>query len=170
MREKAPLLKASVRIRKMTEGDLPGVLEVEKACFSEPWSEKVYRATLLLDYTSYYVAEITETGLSPLFEEAGLSGSRIVGTIGLKNIAGEGEVTNVAVLPAWRGLGLAGRLMERLLSEAAEEGIDTFTLEVRAGNVPAIRLYESFGFVPEGRRRDFYDRPREDALIYWKRP
>ena len=162
--------EGAVRIREMTLSDLPGVLEVEKACFSEPWSEKVYRATLLLDYTSYYVAEITEEGLSPLFEEAGLSGSRIVGTIGLKNIAGEGEVTNVAVLPSWRGLGIARRLMERLLSEAGEAGVDTFTLEVRAGNVPAIRLYESFGFLPEGRRRDFYEKPREDALIYWKRP
>ena len=170
MTGKGCLSEGAVRIREMKADDLPGVLEVEKACFSEPWSEKVYRATLLLDYTSYYVAEITETGLSPLFEEAGLSGSRIVGTIGLKNIAGEGEVTNVAVLPSWRSRGIAGRLMERLLSEAAEAGIDTCTLEVRAGNVPAIRLYESFGFALEGRRRDFYDRPREDALIYWKRP
>ncbi|MBQ3973094.1 MAG: GNAT family N-acetyltransferase [Lachnospiraceae bacterium] len=170
MTEKERSAGKAVRIREMTVNDLAGVLEVEKACFSEPWSEKVYRAVLLLDYTSYYVAEITEEGLSPLFEKAGLSGSRIVGTIGLKNIAGEGEVTNVAVLPSWRGCGIAGRLMERLLSGAAQDGIDTFTLEVRAGNVPAIRLYESFGFKAEGRRRDFYDRPREDALIYWKRP
>ena len=170
MTEKEISAGKTVRIREMTLNDLAGVLEVEKACFSEPWSEKVYRATLLLDYTSYYVAEITEEGLSPLFEKAGLSGSRIVGTIGLKNIAGEGEVTNVAVLPSWRGCGIAGRLMERLLWGAARDGIDTFTLEVRAGNVPAIRLYESFGFKAEGRRRDFYDRPREDALIYWKRP
>lgn len=170
MTGKGLMPEGAVRIREMNAEDLPGALEVEKACFSEPWSEKVYRATLLLDYTSYYVAEITEEGLSPVFEKAGFSGSRILGTIGLKNIAGEGEVTNVAVLPSWRGLGIAGRLMERLLSEAYGSGIDTFTLEVRAGNVPAIRLYESFGFQAEGRRRDFYDRPREDALIYWKRP
>lgn len=170
MTGKGLMPEGAVRIREMNAEDLPGALEVEKACFSEPWSEKVYRATLLLDYTSYYVAEITEEGLSPVFEKAGFSGSRIVGTIGLKNIAGEGEVTNVAVLPSWRGLGIAGRLMERLLSEAYGSGIDTFTLEVRAGNVPAIRLYESFGFQAEGRRRGFYDRPREDALIYWKRP
>lgn len=170
MTGKGLMPEGAVRIREMNAEDLPGALEVEKACFSEPWSEKVYRATLLLDYTSYYVAEITEEGLSPVFEKAGFSGSRIVGTIGLKNIAGEGEVTNVAVLPSWRGLGIAGRLMERLLSEAYGSGINTFTLEVRAGNVPAIRLYESFGFQAEGRRRDFYDRPREDALIYWKRP
>lgn len=170
MTGKGLIPEGAVRIREMNAEDLPGALEVEKACFSEPWSEKVYRATLLLDYTSYYVAEITEEGLSPVFEKAGFSGSRIVGTIGLKNIAGEGEVTNVAVLPSWRGLGIAGRLMERLLSEAYGSGINTFTLEVRAGNVPAIRLYESFGFQAEGRRRDFYDRPREDALIYWKRP
>ena len=74
MTEKERSAGKAVRIREMTLNDLAGVLEVEKACFSEPWSEKVYRATLLLDYTSYYVAEITEEGLSPLFEKAGLSG------------------------------------------------------------------------------------------------
>lgn len=158
-----------IRIRPMTLDDLQGVLTVEEACFSEPWSEQVYRATLLLDYTAYFVAEITQEGLSPLFEKAGLSGSRIVGTIGLKNIAGEGEVTNVAVLPSWRGQGIGGRLMERLLADGKNEGIEAFTLEVRAGNLPAIRLYESFGFAAEGRRPGFYEKPKEDALIYWKR-
>lgn len=158
-----------IRIRPMTLDDLQGVLTVEEACFSEPWSEQVYRATLLLDYTAYFVAEITQEGLSPLFEKAGLSGSRIVGTIGLKNIAGEGEVTNVAVLPSWRGQGIGGRLMERLLADGKKEGIEAFTLEVRAGNLPAIRLYESFGFAAEGRRPGFYEKPKEDALIYWKR-
>ena len=92
-----------------------------------------------------------------------------MGTIGLKNIAGEGEVTNVAVLPSWRGQGIGGRLMERLLADGKNEGIEAFTLQVRAGNLPAIRLYESFGFAAEGRRPGFYEKPKEDALIYWKR-
>ena len=161
--------KEGIRIRPMTLEDLPGVLTVEEACFSEPWSEPVYRATLLLDYTAYFVAELTEEALSPLFEKAGLGGSRIVGTIGLKDIAGEGEVTNVAVLPSWRGQGIGGRLLERLLAEGEKSGIEAFTLEVRAGNVPAIRLYEAFGIALEGRRPGFYEKPKEDALIYWRR-
>ena len=74
----------------------------------------------------------------------------------------------MAVLPGWRGLGISRRLLERLFEESEEE-IGDYTLEVRAGNLPAIRLYESFGFTAEGRRPGFYDRPREDALIYWKR-
>jgi len=154
----------------MTPEDLPGVLTVERACFTEPWSEASYRAALLQPYTTYYVAEAVVADLVPAEGTRSLTaaGSRIIATCGLYNLAGEGELTNVAVLPGWRGLGISRRLLERLFEELEDE-IGDYTLEVRAGNLPAIRLYESFGFTAEGRRPGFYDRPREDALIYWKR-
>ena len=79
-----------IRIRRMTADDLPQVLEIERICFSEPWSEDVYRATLLLPYADYYVAEVDD-------------GAVIVGTCGVRRIAGCGEITNVAVLPEHRG-------------------------------------------------------------------
>lgn len=141
-------------VRRMKEADLAGVLFVERACFSEPWSEKVYRETLALPYAFYYVAE----------EEG-----RIVGTAGLQVIAGEGEISNVAVLPEMRRRGTAAAILDRLLAEAEASGVTDFTLEVRAGNRPAIALYEGFGFREEGRRPGFYEHPKEDALILWKR-
>ena len=140
-------------VRRMKEADLAGVLFVERACFSDPWSEKVYRETLALPYAFYYVAE----------EEG-----RIVGTAGLQVIAGEGEISNVAVLPEMRRRGTAAAILDRLLAEAEASGVTDFTLEVRAGNRPAIALYEGFGFREEGRRPGFSEHPKEDALILWK--
>ena len=163
-------MKEKFIIRRMTPEDLPGVLTVERACFTEPWSEASYRAALPQPYTTYYVAEAVVADLVPAEGTQSLTaaGSRIIATCGLYNLAGEGELTNVAVLPGWRGLGISRRLLERLFEESEDE-IGDYTLEVRAGNLPAIRLYESFGFTAEGRRPGFYDQPREDALIYWKR-
>ena len=106
------------------------------------------------DYAHYYVAE-----------EAG----EITGYCGLRNMAGEGEITNVAVAPLFRRKGTGRRLMEYLLKKAPSCGIGDCTLEVRAGNSPAISLYESLGFRTEGIRPGFYAKPREDALIMWKR-
>ena len=75
----------------------------------------------------------------------------------------------MAILAEYRRQGLGKRLLVELLKTGKELGADAFTLEVRAGNEAAIRLYESLGFVSEGVRPDFYERPREDALIMWKR-
>ena len=161
-------MKERFIIRRMTPEDLPGVLTVERTCFTEPWSEASYRAALLQPYTTYYVAEAVVAELLSPDGSPAAAGSRIIATCGLYNLAGEGELTNVAVLPGWRGLGISRRLLERLFEESEDE-IGDYTLEVRAGNLPAIRLYESFGFTAEGRRPGFYDQPREDALIYWKR-
>ena len=143
-----------ILIRRMTADDIEKVLVVERACFSHPWSAEVFSATLLLPYAHYYVAEITE--------EDGTQ--RIVGECGVRDIVGEGEITNVAVHPDWQGFGIASRMLGSL-----EEGMTAFTLEVRAGNRPAIALYKKYGFHTEGIRADFYDKPVEDALIMWRR-
>ena len=149
-------------IRRMTKEDIPGVLEVERASFSEPWSYEIFNATLLLPYAYYYVAEA-------VFGEGEGNRSVIAGQCGVRDVLGEGEITNVSVLPAFRGQGISRKMLGRLFEEAGERGTGTFTLEVRAGNTPAIRLYESFGFKTEGIRRAFYRDPVEDALIMWKR-
>ena len=143
-----------IEVRRMTAEDLPQVLEIERICFSEPWTESVYRATLLLPYADYYVTEAE---------------GEIIGTCGVRRIAGTGEITNVAVLPEHRGFGLARRMLAVLIEEAVRNEVEDFTLEVRAGNLPAIRTYEKLGFVVEGRRPGFYESPKEDALILWKR-
>lgn len=146
-------------IRRMTPEDIENVLVVERACFSDPWSAEVFSATLLLPYAHYYVAEITEEGGS----------RRIIGECGVRDIVGEGEITNVAVHPDWQGFGVATRMLGTVLARSVEEGMTEFTLEVRAGNRPAIALYEKYGFRTEGIRAGFYEKPVEDALIMWRR-
>ena len=144
-----------IAIRRMTADDIEKVLVVERACFSHPWSAEVFSATLLLPYAHYYVAEITD--------EDGTQ--KIIGECGVRDIVGEGEITNVAVHPDWQGFGIASRMLGDVLARSLEEGMTAFTLEVRAGNRPAIALYEKYGFRTEGIRADFYDKPVEGLLL-----
>lgn len=94
----------------------------------------------------------------------------IIGLCGVKKIFEEGEISNVAVHPDHRGRGISRKMLETLMEEAQADGVKAFTLEVRAGNEIAIRLYESLGFRTEGIRPRFYDHPVEDGFIMWKRP
>lgn len=150
--------KRSMRftVRHMTECDIPAAVRIEKICFSEPWTERDYRETLALPYAVYYAAEDTET-------------SEVIGICGVRLVLDEGQISNVAVLPAYRGKHVAHAMLETLLAESRERGAENFTLEVRAGNAAAIALYRSFGFKTEGVRKHFYTNPDEDALIQWLR-
>ncbi len=145
-------------IRRMRETDTGQASELEADNFSDGWTEHDFEETLRLDYAYYYVAE---------------EGGRLIGICGLRNIAGEGEITNVSVDIRYRQKGVASALLEHTLQEGGKLGIRDFTLEVRISNAPAIRLYEKFGFRGEGVRKGFYEKlqengEREDALIMWK--
>ncbi len=146
--------REEILIRTMNPEDARAAAELEKSCFSQPWDEKTFREYAVHPDICYMTA---------------WDGERLVGNCGVRNIVGEGEITNVAVDVDYRGQGIARRLMKALLARGNEMGITAFTLEVRNGNEPAIRLYESLGFVQEGLRRNFYENPKEDARIYWKR-
>lgn len=128
--------------------------KIESEAFSMPWSARDFLEMVEADYAYYYVAELD---------------GEIAGCCGIRNIAGEGEITNVVVAAGHRKKGIARKLMEYMLERAKENGIGDCTLEVRVSNQPAIRLYESFGFKGEGIRPGFYEKPKEDALIMWKR-
>lgn len=141
-------------VREMTRADVEAVCRIERECFSMPWSAADFLEMIEADYAHYYVAQ-----------EAG----QIVGCCGIRNLAGEGEITNVAVAPGARRQGIGRKMMEHLLQEASVHQIGACTLEVRISNIPAIRLYESLGFRGEGVRPRFYEKPQEDALIMWKR-
>lgn len=143
-----------MKIRELTAGDVDAVCRIEQESFSMPWKAGDFLEMIEADYAYYYVAE----------EEG-----RIVGCCGIRNLAGEGEITNVAVAAGFRGRGIGRKMMEYMLKEASCHGIGDCTLEVRTGNTPAIRLYESLGFKSEGIRPGFYEKPDEDALIMWKR-
>ena len=92
----------------------------------------------------------------------------LAGYCGLLQSFDEADITNVAVVEKFRGKGVATELLEQLFLRGYERGIENFTLEVRVGNAPAIHLYEKLGFERSGIRPNFYEKPKEDALIMWK--
>ena len=129
------------------------MFELEKVCFSEPWSKE----GLIDSYksgTKFFAAE---------------NGSRLIGYIGIKAVIDEGYITNVAVFPQYRKQGAATALINKVFEYATENALSFVSLEVRVSNHDAVSLYENLGFVTEGRRKDFYRNPREDALIMTKR-
>lgn len=140
--------------RRLRAEDVPAVSRLEEQTFSMPWSAESFRQMIEKEDTAYFVAE----------EEG-----KILGGCGLFLIAGEGNITNVAVAPEARRRGVATGLLTYLLSEGDRAGLTAYTLEVRVSNKAAIALYEKLGFVSEGIRPNFYEKPREDAVIMWKR-
>ena len=149
-------------------GDYPGeTLTLRGVVMVGESSDQIAAAVLPALYAEF--VRLQEEGVcrAEITEEDGTQ--RIVGECGVRDIVGEGEITNVAVHPDWQGFGIASRMLGDVLARSLEEGMTAFTLEVRAGNRPAIALYKKYGFHTEGIRADFYDKPVEDALIMWRR-
>ena len=144
----------SVIIRPMRQEDVCELVQIEQEIFSVPWSEQNFADLLTRSYALYLVAEKDD---------------KIVGCAGLTVLDNEGDIDKVMVRGECRGQGIASYLMEELLAEGSKRGVQEFTLEVRVSNTPAIRLYEKYGFVSEGIRPRFYDKPVEDAMIMWLR-
>lgn len=143
-----------IRIRQMLAEDVDAVAALEASCFSMPWKRQDFEEILTNPDRIYLVAE---------------GDSGIAGGCMLTMIAGEGDISNVAVYEKYRGQHIATALMQELLRVGEENGIGDFTLEVREQNLSAIRLYENAGFVSEGIRPNFYDKPKDNAVIMWKR-
>ena len=153
-------MEGKIYIRRMTEEDIPQAVEIEKLCFSEPWTESSYRSCFLGDGTqSWFYTAVLEN-----------CPEELLGIVGLSRMGDDGEIANVAVRPQHRRKGIARMLLEKALADGSScLGLHDFTLEVRAGNDAAIRLYESEGFRTEGVRPRFYRDPEEDAKIMWRR-
>ncbi len=141
-------------IRNMQESDLTQVEAIEKANFSIPWSLESFRESMELEHTIYLVAE--EDG-------------NIMGYCGMYRVFNEGEIVNVAVEEAYRRRQVASKLLEQLFIESSELKVDNFFLEVRESNEAAIQLYKKLGFIEAGIRKNFYEKPRENAIFMWKR-
>lgn len=141
------------KISPINQSHIAAVAKLESVCFSEPWS-----ADGILDSykhgTRFFIAE---------------NGNHIMGYIGIKPVADEGYITNVAVFPKYRRMGVATALLGKVFSFARENGLCFVSLEVRKSNNAAVQLYKNNGFICEGVRRDFYRSPKEDALIMTKR-
>ena len=147
--------KMKVRVVPMTADHLEELERLERICFSRPWSRKMLAEELDNQCAAFLVAE------EPLTE-------KVVGYAGLLVMADEGYITNVAVFPEYRRRGVAEQLIAVFDSFARGNRLAFLTLEVRPSNAAAIALYQSFGFEEVGRRRNYYDLPREDALILTK--
>ena len=139
-------------IRKMQPEDLAEVCKIEKDNFSLPWSEKSFLESMEREDTVFLVA---------------LEDEDVAGYIGCYCIAGAGEITNVAVKASHRRKGIGGKLLQKLYEEGAALDTQEYFLEVRESNEAAIGLYLSQGFVKEGIRENFYEKPVENAVIMW---
>ncbi|HKM20551.1 MAG TPA: ribosomal protein S18-alanine N-acetyltransferase [Lachnospiraceae bacterium] len=141
-------------IREMREEDVDAICQIEQESFSMPWRKQDFLDMITYDHLLYLVAEF---------------GNIIVGGCGLRMIVGEGEITNVAIREAYRNRGYGAKLLAAMLEKGNELGMTAFTLEVRKSNLSAIHVYEKMGFISEGIRKNFYEKPCEDAVIMWKR-
>lgn len=138
------------KLTPMTAEHIPQVAALERTCFSRPWSEEALQGELWNDAAVVIVAE-------------GEDGS-LLGYAGLQTVLDEGYINNVAVDPAYRRQGVADELISAFVRFGAAK-LAFLTLEVRASNAPAIALYAKHGFEEVGRRKNYYDDPREDALL-----
>ena len=142
-----------MRITKMTAAQVPQIAELEKLCFSDPWSEKSVASELENDLALWLVA---------------LEGETVAGYVGSQTVLGETDMMNIAVHPDFRRRGVAEGLVSALAEALKGEGSHCLTLEVRASNAPARALYKKLGFAHIGTRKNYYRNPKEDALILRK--
>ena len=150
-------------IRKMTPQDIPAVVEIEKQCFSLPWSHKSFEDSLNRNDTLFLVCEVEEheSNACNVIE----NDSFIAGYMGLYLSFDEASVTNVAVSPMFRKRGYGEALVAKAKETAKKAGAECIFLEVRESNIPALSLYKKFGFEELGIRKKFYEHPVEDAII-----
>ena len=139
-----------MEIIPMNESHVAAVAALEKANFSEPWSENSVRGELSNELALWLVAVENDT---------------VLGYVGSQSVLEEADMMNIAVEESCRRRGVARALVEELVRQLPAHCL---TLEVRASNAPAIGLYESMGFTQIGLRKNYYRKPREDALILRK--
>ena len=147
------IISANTDIEPMKAEHISGIAEIENRCFSMPWTEKSLSDELDNENAHFITA---------VFD------GKVIGYVGVIEICGEADVTNVAVLPEYRRCGIGEKLMKEAESGAAERKCESITLEVRVSNTAAISLYNKSGYKQAGIRKGFYEKPKEDALLMTK--
>jgi len=137
----------------MTLEDVKEIAELEKKCFAIPWSEKSFTDEMNNKLAVYLVAK---------------DNGKCIGYAGFWNVSGEGDITNVAVLPQYRKQGIGSMLIKTMIKTAKELDIYLLTLEVRKSNIAAQGLYNKYGFDIIGERKRYYSDNGEDAWIMTK--
>jgi [ribosomal protein S18]-alanine N-acetyltransferase len=143
-------MDAPYRIRSAVPADAAGLVAIERRAFSDPWSEASFREALVSPWTFGLLAE---------------TGRGMAGYLIGREVAGTGEVLNLAVAPEFRRRGIGGALLEAGLAALRRRKVDEVFLEVRESNIEAQALYVGHGFRPVGQRAAYYRNPREDALV-----
>ncbi len=143
---------STLRFERLAEHHIPEVVAIEKVSNGSPWSDRGFRNEIDHSHGLFLVA---------------LEGGEVVGYGGVWLVIDEAHIVNVAVREDRRRQGIARGLVQRLLEASKEAGMKTASLEVRAGNEGAIRLYENLRFVTTNRRKRYYPDNREDALVMW---
>lgn len=142
-----------IEITRMTLKDVGEIAELEKRCFAVPWSEKSFTDEMNNKLAVYLVAK---------------DNGKCIGYAGFWNVSGEGDITNVAVLPEYRQQGIGSMLIKNMIKTAKELDIELLTLEVRKSNIAAQGLYNKYGFDIIGERKRYYSDNGEDAWIMTK--
>lgn len=142
-----------MEIRMMKKEDILQLAELEKRCFSDPWSVSAFEYELKNPLSVWLVAA---------------EGDQVAGYVGSQTVIDESDMMNIAVAPAYRRQGIAETLISMLIVQLKDRGSYSLTLEVRASNIPAIGLYQKLGFTQVGQRPNYYRNPKEDALILRK--
>ena len=140
-----------VHIVPMNADHLDEVAELERICFSVPWSRNMLAEELGNALSAFLVA----------LDDSG----KVVGYAGVQVVLDEGYITNIAVRPECRRQGIAKKLLKVFLDFAQAHQLAFLSLEVRASNYDAIALYGIHGFRSVGRRKNYYEHPKEDAII-----
>ena len=140
-----------IEIQKMTAASAKAAAELEAICFASPWSEDALLQMAENPNASFLCA---------------VSDGVFAGYAGMLCVLDEGQICNVAVCPAFRRMGVGAALMKAQAETAKIRGLSFMTLEVRAGNLAAQGLYEKYGWEKVGVRKNFYQKPREDAFLY----
>lgn len=141
-----------MKITEMTVSDCKQMAELDKVCFSVPWSEQSFVEETKNTLATYLLAKEND---------------KIIGYIGFWKVSGETQITNVAVLPEYRRHGIASLLIEKMLELCADT--EQIILEVRKSNTGAVALYEKYNFENVGIRKRFYHDPDEDGITMIRR-
>lgn len=142
-----------IQLQLMDSSHVEKIADLEKQCFSDPWSVKSIASELENPLSLWVVA---------------VNGEELIGYVGSQSVLGWADMMNLAVDPDYRRKGIAESLINELITHLKQNHVTCLTLEVRVSNAPAISLYNKLGFVAVGRRPNYYHNPKEDALILRK--
>ena len=139
-----------IHVVTMAEEHISALAQLERECFSDPWSEKALAEELSNSNAVFRVALID---------------GEVAGYVGMLHVLDEGDICNVAVFDRFRRKGVASALIQHLVDYGVENQLSFITLEVRESNIGAQKFYETMGFETIGVRKNFYDNPKEHAIL-----